>query len=431
MERNRPTNPQGLPGQKELLLPLLCVLNEAGGELSPNDAMDRLAEKVGIPPRLREAAVGSGRGKWLGRKRFVWKNRVAWVRMNGVERAYIDSSTRGKWRITAKAREDLLNVRTGIVLKIYETAAGTALWATAEAAAGLIGDDSINLLFSSPPYALNRPKKYGNLTGHDYINWMVNLGREWRRMLVDDGSLVLNLGHTWIPGQPCQSEYQERILLAFLDELKFSLAQRLTWFNPSKLPVTPWVTQQRIRLNAADEAILWFGKGPRPYANTRELLTPYSAQHKKRMAAGTVSKQGAPSGQWAGGRSAGSGCFVDRGGAIPKSVLVTSNSKSSDPYLRGCRELGLNIHGARMPEEMAAMIIQLTTREGDVVYDPFMGSNVVGATAERLGRRWIGSDISLAYAAGSSLRFGDEGVLLHDPLGALGGEALNGLDVVN
>jgi len=401
----RATNALGLPTQTELLLPLLSCLEEAGGELSPSEAIARLAERLNIPPAMRDAAVSSGRGRWLGRRRFPWKNRVAWTRMNAVERDYIDASARGRWKLTRKAREDLLNVRPGIVLKIYETPNGTALWATAEAAAGVIADNSINLIFSSPPYALHRPKQYGNLTGSSYIQWLVNLGREWRRMLVSDGSLVLNFGHAWLPGQPCQSEYQERILIAFLDELKLHLAQRLTWFNPAKLPVTPWVTQHRIRLNTADESILWFGKSPTPFASTRELLRPYSAEHKRRMAIGKVSRQGSPSGQWAGKHSAGTNRFVDCGGSIPKSVLVASNSRANDEYLRGCRDLGLPINGARMPEEMADMIIKLTTREGDVVLDSFAGSNVVGKKAEQLGRRWIASDASLSYLAGSALRF--------------------------
>ncbi len=414
-QQNPVTNPQGLPGQKELLLPLLTVLDEAGGELAPNDAMARLAAKVGIPEHLRDAAVASGRGKWEGRKRFPWKNRVAWTRMNAVERNYIDPTRRGKWRLTKKARVDLLNVRPGIVLKIFESANGTALWATAEAAAGVIADSSINLIFSSPPYALNRPKQYGNMVGSEYVNWIVNLGREWKRTLVDDGSLVLNFGHAWVPGQPCQSEYQERILLAFLDELKLSLCQRITWFNPCKLGVTPWVTQQRIRLTTADESVLWFGKSPRPYASTRGLLRPYSEEHLKRMAAGKVSRQGAPSGRWAGKHSEGSNKFVDRGGSIPKSVLVAANSSSNDAYISGCKNVGLSIHGARMPEALADMIINLTTREGDVVWDPFMGSNMVGATAEKLGRRWIGNDISLTYAAGSALRI-NGGVALNEEI---------------
>lgn len=401
----QPTNPHGLPGQKQLLLPLITVLAEAGGSLPPIEAMERLAEKIGIPPELRDASVESGRGKWSGRRRYVWRNRVAWTRMNAVERHYIDPTERGRWKLTAKAREDLLNIRPGIVLKVYETANGTALWATAEAAAGVIASETLNLIFTSPPYALARPKKYGNLKGHDYVNWLVNLGREWRRMLVDDGSLVLNLGSAWIPGQPCQSEYQERVLLAFLDELQFSLCQRLTWFNPAKLPVTPWVTQQRIRLSAADEAVFWLGKTPHAYGNARGLLRRYSPEHQKRMSRGCVSRQGDPSANWAGRHSAGTNKFVDRGGSIPQSVIVASNSNAADRYVQGARSFGLPVHGARMPEKLAETVIELTTRVGDCVFDPFAGSNTTGAVAERLGRRWLAGDISLSYVAGSALRF--------------------------
>jgi site-specific DNA-methyltransferase (cytosine-N4-specific) len=396
-------NALGLPTHKQLLLPLLQVIDEAGGELAPNEAMIRLAAKMGIPPHLRDAAVASGRGKWEGRRRYVWKNRVAWTRLEAVQSNYISSSTRGKWRLTKKAEEDLINIRPGFVLKVYETPDGTALWATAEAAAGLIHDESINLICTSPPYDLLRPKRYGNLQGADFIQWLVNLGREWRRMLVTDGSLVLNLGAAWLPGRPCQSEYQERLLLAFLDELKFSYAQRLTWYCPSKFPTTPWVTKHRIRVNSADEVLFWLGKTPHPYANTRELLRPYSDQHKHRLKTGRFPAQGAPS--RIDPRSRGSNKFTDQGGSIPHSVLTMPNSNAADAYLKGCREIGLEPNGARMPAELAEWVIRLTTRAGDIVYDPFMGSNTVGASAEKLGRRWLGNDISLTYAAGSALRF--------------------------
>ena len=399
-----PLNPHGLPTQTELLPLLLETIEEAGGELRPFEAMERLAGKLGIPPELRDLAVESGRGRWSGRLRYVWRNRVAWVRLNAVRRDYIDPSTPKMWRITKKARHDLANIRPGIVLKIYETASGTALWATAEAAAGVIADGSINLIFLSPAYALTRPKRYGNpRSTAEYIQWLVNLGREWRRMLVENGSLVMNVGAAWVPGQPCQSEYQERLLLAFLDELQFSLAQRLTYYNPAKLPTSPWVTQQRIRLNVADEAVYWLGKSPNPYANVRELLRPYSDTHTARLRAGKVSPQGKPSAPDS--HSRGSSRFIDCGGAIPHSILTIANSNASDAYLQSCREFGIEPNGARMPPELASQIIKLTTREGDVVYDPMAGSNVVGFMAEKLGRRWLASDRSLTYMAGSAGRF--------------------------
>jgi site-specific DNA-methyltransferase (cytosine-N4-specific) len=49
--------------------------------------------------------------------------------------------------------------------------------------------------------------------------------------------------------------------------------------------------------------------------------------------------------------------------------------------------------------------IKFLTNKGDVVLDPFCGSNVTGECAERLGRRWLGLEISESYLKGSRFRF--------------------------
>lgn len=76
-------------------------------------------------------------------------------------------------------------------------------------------------------------------------------------------------------------------------------------------------------------------------------------------------------------------------------------------YRRACQTQGHMIHPPIMAREIADFCIRLTTEQGDLVYDPFFGSGTTGDVAETLGRNWIGSERSLAYAEGAALRFTD------------------------
>ncbi len=91
----------------------------------------------------------------------------------------------------------------------------------------------------SPPYDLRTAKDYGGRRGRDYEHWLVARAAAWRELLSETGSVMLNLGDAWIPGRPAQSLYQERVLLRLIDELGYSLLQRLYWHNPLSSPRRP------------------------------------------------------------------------------------------------------------------------------------------------------------------------------------------------
>ena len=64
------------------------------------------------------------------------------------------------------------------------------------------------------------------------------------------------------------------------------------------------------------------------------------------------------------------------------------------------REKGWGKHPTQKPEALLTRIILSSTREGDVVLDPFLGSGTTGAVAVRHGRRFIGIDMSEEYLEG-------------------------------
>lgn len=95
--------------------------------------------------------------------------------------------------------------------------------------------DSVDLVITSPPYALHFKKEYGNANQEDYIAWLLPFAREIKRIIKSSGSFVLNLGGAWTPGTPIRSLYHYRVLLALVDKIGFDLAQEFFWFNPAKM----------------------------------------------------------------------------------------------------------------------------------------------------------------------------------------------------
>ncbi len=62
-------------------------------------------------------------------------------------------------------------------------------------------DESVDLIVTSPPFGLVRKKDYGNVESHEYVEWFKPFGQEFKRILKPSGSLVIDIGGAWIPGQ--------------------------------------------------------------------------------------------------------------------------------------------------------------------------------------------------------------------------------------
>src|SRR5450432_2629407 len=108
---------------------------------------------------------------------------------------------------------------------------------------------SVNLVLTSPPYALHFKKSYGNVSKAGYVEWFKPFAAEVFRVLRDDGSFVLNIGGSWNEGAPSRSLYQYKLLIALVEEIGFHLAQECYWYNPAKMPVpAEWVTVRRVRV---------------------------------------------------------------------------------------------------------------------------------------------------------------------------------------
>jgi len=267
---------------------------------------------------------------------------------------------------------------------------------------GFRGRRKASLILTSPPFPLNRKKEYGNQRGQEYVDWLKSFAPVFRSVLRPDGSIVIEMGNSWEPGRPVMSTLALRALLSFQDEGQLNLCQQFVWYNNAKLP-TPaqWVTVERIRVKDAFTHIWWLSPSDRPKANNRRVLTEYSKSMKQLLARGRYNSGPRPSEHRIGPRS----FLKDNKGAIPSNVISSSNTSSNTDYLKYCRSRGLKPHPARMPLDVAEFFIKLLTVPGDIVLDPFAGSNTTGAAAERLGRRWVAIEPLAEYVEGSRGRF--------------------------
>jgi len=268
--------------------------------------------------------------------------------------------------------------------------------------------DSIDLVITSPPFALQREKSYGNVTQETYVDWLLEFCKKVYRVLALTGSFVIDLGGAYQSKRPIRSLYNYHILIRLCEELDFRLAEEFFWFNPAKLPSPiEWVNKKKIRTKDSVNTIWWLSKSDYPKADIRRVLVPYSDRMKKlhRNPEKYYSPKVRPS-----GHNIGTDFATDNGGAIPSNLLQIPNTESVSQYLRLCSALEIEAHPARFPVNLPTFFIKFLTEPGDLVLDIFAGSNTTGLAAETTQRRWLAFEKKQQYLAASIFRFLDKDV---------------------
>ncbi|MGK2851746.1 MAG: DNA-methyltransferase [Candidatus Limnocylindrales bacterium] len=286
----------------------------------------------------------------------------------------------------------------------YTTELGAAHCADSLEWLPTLGDASIDLAMTSPPFALLRQKAYGNKVEDAYVDWLLGFAEALRPKLAETGSFVIDLGGAYQRGTPTRTLVQWRFLLRAVDDLGYFLAQETYWANPGKLP-TPieWVNKRKIRLKDPVNTVWWLSKTEWPKADTTNVLQPYSERMKKllRDPSAYYTPKLRPS------QHDISGKFHDNGGALPGHLLTIPNTESNSAYLRACKAAAVPAHPARFPAGLPEFFVKFLTDPGDMVVDFFAGSNTTGSVADRLGRRWASCELDLEYVATSAFRFLD------------------------
>ncbi len=286
---------------------------------------------------------------------------------------------------------------------VYITKYGQAYLGDSYELLKCLSSNSVDLIITSPPFALQRQKSYGNEDQESYVDWLLGFAPEIKRVLKETGSFVIDLGGAYQKGIPIRSLYNYRFLIRLCDEVGFKLAEEFFWFNPSKLPSPiEWVNKRKIRVKDSINTVWWLAKTNFPKADVTKIRVPYSERMKKLLknAESYYTPKARPSGHNISDRFA-----KDNGGAIPSNLLEIPNAESNSQYLRLCKEVGVKGHPARFPEKLPAFFINYLTEPGDLVVDIFSGSNTTGHAAEELLRKWIAFEKDKEYIAASVFRF--------------------------
>lgn len=260
----------------------------------------------------------------------------------------------------------------------------------------------VQLVFTSPPFPLNRAKRYGNLEGEEYKEWLCGVGNQLKSLITPTGSIVIEIGNAWNSGEPTFSTLSMETLLEFKNRCGLYLCQEFIYYNPARLPgPIEWVNKKRVRVKDSFTRIWWLSTTPYPYADNRNVLEEYSKQMNKLLVSGKYNSGKRPSEH----TISETAFSINNGGSIPSNVIIAPNTDSKCKYLEKCKKNGLPIHPARMPHQIPEFFIKMLTQSQDIVLDCFAGSNTTGFCAEKLDRRWISIEANKDYYKGSKYRF--------------------------
>lgn len=300
----------------------------------------------------------------------------------------------------------------------------------------------VQLILTSPPFPLNNKKSYGNKNGEEYKKWFANRAKTFSDLLKKDGSIVIELGNAWESERPTQSLLHLESLMKFVNNPKANLrlCQEFICYNPSRLPSpAQWVTVNRIRTVDSFTHVWWMAKSDYPKADNTKILRPYSKSMRSLLKKKSYNAGKRPSEHRINDKT----FLKDNKGSImhnvielkqmdkkrdvrlpktvnkfieieneeyskfPENMLSFANTSSNDFYSKNCREKGIKMHPARMPLPLASFFIEFLTDPGDIVFDPFAGSNTTGYCAELLGRKWVSIETQPKYGEQSKIRFQD------------------------
>jgi len=236
---------------------------------------------------------------------------------------------------------------------------------------------SVDLIVTSPPYGDNRKTTYSGVRATEYVQWFLPIAEQMKRVLKDDGSLVLNLKERVTNGE--RGTYVLELILA-LRAQGWLWTEEYIWHKKNSYP-GKWPN----RFRDAWERCLHFTKQRHFQMYQDEVKVPLGSWAETRLATSRPydqvrqqSKVGSPFSKKVSN-------WVGRSHVYPTNVLVLATESRN----RG--------HSAAFPIALPEHFIRLFTKTNDLVLDPFMGSGTTAIASIKLQRRYVGIEISRTY----------------------------------
>ena len=237
--------------------------------------------------------------------------------------------------------------------------------------------DSVNLIVTSPPYADQRKSTYGGIHPDDYVDWWLPRAAEMKRVLRQDGSLVLNIKERVVAGE--RHAYVLELILA-MREQGWLWTEEYVWHKKNCYP-GKWPN----RFRDAWERLLHFTLDRKFAMYQEEVMVPMGDWRQRRLSNLSTTDRARDESKVGSGFGKNVSNWVGRDMAYPTNVLHMAT------------ECANKAHSAAFPSALPEWFIKLFTKPGDMVLDPFMGSGTTVLAARTLGRSAIGIDTDEAY----------------------------------
>lgn len=268
-----------------------------------------------------------------------------------------------------------------------------------------LADNSIDLVMTSPPYAEARKRTYGGICADEYVEWFKPIAKEIYRILKPTGSFILNIGDNTIDGETHLYTFELPVVLK--REIGFKFIDPFIWHKKTTPP-----GRFMNRFKGAWEFCFHFSKDVRIKFNPKAVAQPanevsiarylrHKDTHIMKSQSGSGFNNPSKNGRRERNNESGFGTVDERLNmleeALPSNVLYLSPET-------------MNVgHPAPYPSDLPAFFIKAFTDEGDIVYDPFMGSGTTAEVCLRTGRKFIGSELKSEYCDLSKIRINKHG----------------------
>ena len=241
-----------------------------------------------------------------------------------------------------------------------------------------IPDDSVDLIFTSPPYADQRKRTYGGIHPDHYVSWFLPISEQLKRVLKPTGTFVLNIKEKVLNGE--RSTYVMELILEMKRQQGWLWTEEFIWHKKNCYP-GKWPN----RFRDSWERLIQFNKTKRFYMNQEAVMIPMGDWSKTRLKKLSDTDKIRDESKVGSGFGKNISNWLDRKMAYPTNVLHLAT------------ECNNKNHSAAFPEGLPEWFIKLFTKEGDTVLDPFMGSGTTNTVAKRMRRNSIGIEIVPEY----------------------------------